>query len=313
MSDKKDVVVTGGCGALGFNLVKKLVMTGDYKVSVIDNFSSGRNSLPVGVSLTYLDIANDEKLIDYFSNYKPHYIFHLAAHFANQNSVDFPVSDVQTNIIGLINLFEAQKTNQNLSKVVFASSSCVYGDSEFMSEGDEIRPYDTPYAINKYAGELYCKYYSEIFKIPTSICRIFNSFGEGELPGRYRNVIPNFVSKALQGDDLVITGDGSETRDFTYVEDTVDLLINLAQSPYRDSEIFNAGSGVETTVLELAEIIIDITQSKSKIVFNEARSWDHVKHRKSDIRKSEKLLGYKPCHDLKTNIAKTIDWLRAKT
>lgn len=169
---KKTVLITGGCGAIGVNLVDKLLEREAYNILVIDNLSSGMNLLPESVELSNIDISNKEKLDGFFSRHRPNIIYHLAAHFANQNSVEHPVSDTATNIVGLINIFESQTSNMKLEKIVYASSSCVYGNSTIMSEDDNVSPYDTPYAINKYVGELYCKYYSEIRRMPTVCGRV---------------------------------------------------------------------------------------------------------------------------------------------
>lgn len=311
-AENRSVLVTGGCGAIGVNLVHRLVNEGQYSVHILDNLSSGNNDLPPNVDFTNFDIGNNEKLAHFFSDYRPRYIYHLAAHFANQNSVDHPLSDTEGNIIGLINILELQKSNANLEKFVFASSSCVYGNSEFMSEDDEVSPYDTPYAINKYAGELYCKYYADIHNLPVVSARIFNNFGPGELPGPYRNVIPNFILKALHDEDIPITGTGDETRDFNYVDNTVDLLVRLAESEYRSAEIFNSGTGKGTSIRDLAEAIIDVTNSSSIIRYTEQRGWDHVKHRRANVEKSSTLLGYEPRVDFRRELEETVAWIRSK-
>ncbi|PWA04042.1 NAD-dependent epimerase/dehydratase family protein [Flavobacterium psychrotolerans] len=306
------ILITGGFGALGYNLIQYL--TGNYNCSihVIDNFSAGHTNFSNEVTFSYIDIGNTEKLNIFLKNYQPNYVFHLAAHFANQNSVDHPLSDISTNVVGLVNLFEAQRSNKELKKIIFASSSCVYGNSEIMTEDLQVSPHDTPYAINKYVGELYSKYYAEIHHIPVVSARIFNSYGPGEMPGQYRNVIPNFIKSALLNETINITGTGEETRDFTYVEDTIDLLIKLATSKYHRAEVFNGGTGTKLSIKNLAEEIIRLTESQSKIVFTEPRNWDHVKDRCSSIEKSQTLLGYHPSHDFRTGLAKTIDWIKGK-
>lgn len=310
--DNSKILITGGFGALGYNLLNYLTANYNCTIHVIDNFSAGHANFTNQVSFSYIDIGNTEKVNTFFKDYKPNYIFHLAAHFANQNSVDHPLSDINTNIIGVVNLFEAQKNNSELKKIIVASSSCVYGNSEMMSEEIQVSPYDTPYAINKYVGELYSKYYSEIHNIPVVNARIFNSFGPGEMPGQYRNVIPNFILKALKNEDIFITGTGNETRDFTYVLDTVDLLIKLATSNYINAEIFNGGTGTKLSILELAKKIIILSNSKSQIKFTAPRNWDHVKDRLSNIEKSKKLLGYNPQYDLEDGLLKTINWIKEK-
>lgn len=311
-SGKTKVLITGGFGALGINLINSLKQADSFEIYVLDNLSSGVANIQTDVSFTYLDIGNKEKVDSFFGKFQPEIIFHLAAHFANQNSVDHPVSDVTTNVLGLINLFEAQKKNTALKKIIYASSSCVYGALEIMNEANFVTPYETPYAINKYVGELYCKYYAEIHRLPVVCARIFNSFGPGELPGQYRNVIPNFILKAIRGEDIFVTGTGNETRDFTYVSDTVELLLKLANSAFRNAEIFNGGTGTKTTIKYLAETIVRITKSKSKIIYSEARSWDHVKHRCSDISKSKVNLGYTPVTNFEVGLLETVEWIQSK-
>lgn len=306
------ILITGGFGALGYNLIQYLIKNYNCTIHVIDNFSAGHVNFSNEVAFSHVDIGNTEKLNTFFKNYQPNYIFHLAAHFANQNSVDHPLSDISTNIVGVVNLFEAQKDNKELKKIIFSSSSCVYGNSQIMSEELQVAPYDTPYAINKYVGELYCKYYAEIHNVPVVSARIFNSFGPGEMPGKYRNVIPNFIQKALLNETIIITGTGNETRDFTYVEDTINLLAKLALSEYGKAEVFNGGTGTKRSIKEITEEIIFLTGSHSKIVYASPRSWDHVKDRCSSIEKSQTLLGYKPNHDFREGIVKTIEWIKNK-
>lgn len=259
-----------------------------------------------------MDIANTEKISKFFENYHPEYIFHLAAHFANQNSVDHPISDVNTNVIGLVNILESQRKNPNLKKVVYTSSSCVYGNIENMIEHGKVAPYDTPYAINKYVGELYCNYYSKIHRVPTICARVFNSYGPGEFPGEYRNVIPNFIRKCILNENINITGSGEETRDFTFVKDTVDLLLKLAFCEYREAEVFNGGTGRKTSIKKLANLIVKLTGSKSQIHFSAPRNWDHVKDRVSNIEKSKRILGYNPITTLEEGLIPTIEWIKTK-
>jgi UDP-glucose 4-epimerase len=306
------ILISGGFGAIGINLINKLLENSLNDIHVIDNLSAGTVNFSSKVQFSYLDISNSEKVNFFFEKYQPNFIFHLAAHFANQNSVDHPISDVEANIIGVINILESQKKNKFLNKFIYASSSCVYGNSTEMCETSEISPYDTPYAINKYVGELYGKYYAEIHGIPLICARIFNSFGPGEMPGQYRNVIPNFINKALLNEDIIITGSGNETRDFTYVNDTVDLLIKLSDSPFKKAEIFNAGTGSKTSINYLAKKIIELSESKSKIIYSDARGWDHVKNRCSNISKSSQFLDYNPVSDFDNSLLETIKWIREK-
>ena len=309
----KTILITGACGAIGRNLVKKLSTNNNYLIYALDDLSSS-NALPPfkNVKFIHMNIANSEKLTSLLTNLKPNFIFHLAAHFANQNSVDHPVSDIMTNIVGLVNLLECQRSNHKLEKIIYSSSSCIYGNLQFMDEEANVSPYETPYAINKYVGELYCRYYSEIHGLPTVSVRVFNTFGPGEHPGEYRNVIPNFIANALKNEPLVITGTGDETRDFTFVDNTVDLLCRSAFSNFRAGEIFNGGTGSVQKIIEIAKRIIEITGSKSAITFIEARSWDHVSDRRSDISKSQNDLGYSPILNIDSQLRSTCEWMRTE-
>lgn len=313
MADPKtQFLITGGFGAIGSNLVKTLKAQGDCEIHVVDNLSAGVANFSMDTAFTYLDIGNSEKVQSFFENHQPHVIFHLASHFANQNSVDHPLSDTTANVLGIINVLETQKKNPVLRKIVYTSSSCVYGNGTLMSEDSPVSPYDTPYAINKYVGELYCKYFAEIHKIPIVCARLFNSYGPGEMPGQYRNVIPNFIAKALRNEDIVITGNGEETRDFTYVSDTVSLLMKLVSSSYRTAEIFNGGTGLKTSVRSLAEAIVKATGSNSRIIYTSPRGWDHVKDRCADVSKSKQQLDYSPSVRLEDGLRETVEWIRAR-
>lgn len=306
------ILITGGSGAIGSRLAETLSLNKENKICVVDNLSSGNNNKVNNVEYVYLDISNEEKLNIFFESYQPEYIYHLAAHFANQNSVDYPLSDTKTNVLGTINLLENQRKNTNLKKFIYASSSCVYGNIENMVEDATLFPYDTPYAINKYVGEMYCKYYSEIQKVPTVCVRIFNTYGPGEMPGKYRNVIPNFILKALNNEPITITGSGNETRDFTFIDDTVQLLMLVAVSHFNKAEVFNGGTGQSIAIKQMAESITQLTNSASTIEYLPSRNWDHVKERKSNNTKAKNLLNYNPSTLFEDGLKKTIDWIKTK-
>ena len=312
MKNKK-VLITGGAGAIGINLTNRLLELDVDSILIIDNFSSGNEEfIPKNrkVDYKYVDIYRIDTLKSVLDSYKPDYIFHLAAHFANQNSVEHPFSDIQTNVIGTLNLMELLKNAVNLKKVVYTSSSCVYGNVEVMKENSFIYPYETPYAINKYSSELYMKYYAHLFHIPTVSVRLFNTYGPYEKAGKYRNVIPNFIYKALKNENITITGNGNETRDFTYVSDTVELLILAALSKEQSGDVFNGGTGIETKIIDLAEMIIKFSDSSSNIIFKPRRNWDLVTKRVANIEKSKNILGYNPKVSIEKGLKKTIQWYK---
>lgn len=305
------VLVTGGAGFIGNNLARRLLQCEVSQIVIMDNQSSGMSVfLPNDARIIFvgMDIDKMDKLNFIINQHTFDYVFHLAAHFANQNSVDHPFSDIQTNIVGTVGLLEILKFHKSLKKFVYASSSCVYGTTENMTEETYIYPSETPYSINKYTAELYTQYYAHLFHVPTLSIRIFNTYGPYEMAGKYRNVIPNFIEKAINGEELIITGTGKETRDFTYVEDLIDLMLLAACSTYREGEIFNGGTGAKTEILKMAEIIKNETNSTSAIIFKPARNWDKVKDRMSDTNKSANALGYSPKVSIEEGLKKTIKW-----
>tara|TARA_Y100000593_G_scaffold53909_1_gene100886 strand:- start:2292 stop:3239 length:948 start_codon:yes stop_codon:yes gene_type:complete len=305
----KNICITGGAGFIGCNLTNHLLDSGVKTIHIIDDLSSGNKEfLPIDdrIIFNHCDISNFEKYNFIFPK-DVDYVYHLAAHFANQNSVDYPLSDAKANIMGILNTLEIVK-ELNIKKLIYTSSSCVYGDSKVMKETDYIYPFETPYAINKFAGELYVKFFSHFYNIPSLSVRIFNTFGPYELDGKYRNVIPKFINRALKNKDIFITGDGNETRDFTYIDDTIDLLIKMTLSNIDDGDVFNSGTGNPTKIIDLANSIIKICESNSKIVFKERRNWDKVTDRLSNINKSKEKLNYNPSVKLEEGLMKTIKW-----
>lgn len=300
-------MVTGGAGFLGSNLVGKLIDKG-HDVIVLDDFSSGHHCL-VHERATLIEgsVTDDESLSRSFIH-KPEYVFHLAAQFANQNSVDHPDKDLITNGLGVIKVFDWCKKS-DVKKVLNTSSSCVYGNQEKMDENVKTFYPDTPYAITKLLGEYYAKFWAEHHEVDIVTVRLFNVFGPGEFPGDYRNVIPNFISLALQGKPLVITGSGDETRDFTYVDDAVAGMCKVLFGKTFPGDVFNIASGRKTKIIEIAEIINSYLKNENNIIYKPRRNWDSVINRQADIKKITSQIGYSPEADLVKSVQKTCDWM----
>lgn len=304
------VLVTGGAGAIGSNLVRQLVAWGS-KVVAIDDFSAGQrqNLGEVENQIEFIegDIRQDDVLGRAFAN-KPDLVFHLAAFFANQNSVEFPEQDLATNGMGTLQLCR-WATEVGSRRLIFASSSCVYGMAAgAISESAPLDPH-TPYAITKILGEQYVRFYGQYFGLDTVVLRLFNSFGPGEMPGRYRNVIPNFINRALQGEPLALTGTGEETRDFTFVGDTVRGMLLAGALPEAVGQTFNLGTGKETRIVDLALAVNEITGSNGGLVHHPPRSWDRISRRCAQIGKARKMIGYEPEVDLREGLEITYRWL----
>jgi len=167
---------------------------------------------------------------------------------------------------------------------------------------------DTPYQITKLLGELYCNFFYNYYRLPIVILRFFNVYGPGEIPGKYRNVIPNFIYWAMHKKKLPITGTGEETRDFTFVEDVIDGILRGGIISEAVGEAFNIASQTETKVIDLANIINELLGNPNGIEYANRRKWDKITKRSASIEKARKILGYNPKTKIKEGIKKTIDW-----
>lgn len=310
----RPVLVTGGAGAIGSNLSRRLAELG-AKVHILDNLSSAEQwnvpSMP-GVLFSHGDIRDEVALKRAFME-APGTVFHLAAFFANQNSVDHPETDLSVNGLGTLRLLEYSALS-GVERFVYASSGCsIYGSDtplplreEFMS-----MKLTTPYQITKMLGELYCNFFEHQHGLEVVKPRFFNSYGPGEIPGQYRNVIPNFFYWAMKGQPLPITGTGDETRDFTFVGDIVDGLLRAGSLEAAAGEEFNLASGRETKIRDLAERINLLTGNKAGIRFAEQRRWDTKKRLLASVDKARKLIGYEPDTHLEAGLQVTHGWFKA--
>jgi len=308
----KTVLVTGGAGAVGGNLVRKLCTYDVKRVIILDDLSSSYEWNIVKdpkVQLIRGDILDNEKLKWAFKT-KPSIVYHLAAHFANQNSVDNPETDLMVNGMGILRVLQyAQLTG--VDRFVYSSSGCgIYGLESKMpfEEHDVSISLFTPYQVTKMLGELYTNYFYNLYEMPIVNARLFNSYGPGEVPGRYRNVIPNFFYWSMKGLPLPITGTGEETRDFTYVGDIVNGLLAMAHYEEAIGEAFNLGSSREIQIKDLAKWINELSGNKSGIIFKERRNWDKKSHLLSSIEKAKMILNYNPKVEFRIGLEKTYKW-----
>ncbi len=296
--ENKKVLITGGAGCVGSNLSRKISGLNAKKVIILDNLSSAYEwNIPKAKNISFVngDILDDEMLKRVFKE-KPDYVFHLAAHFANQNSVDNPETDLMINGIGTLKVLQYAHLS-NVKRLVYSSSGCgVYGlDSKMPFEEHDISiSLHTPYQVTKLLGELYTNYFHNLYDLPIVNARFFNVFGPGEVPGKYRNVIPNFMHWSMNGRPLPITGDGTETRDWTYVDDIINGLLAMGIKEEAVGEAINLGSGHDQRVIDMATIINRLTGNDSGIVYTERRDWDVKNKLLSSIKKAKKLLGYSP-------------------
>ncbi len=305
------VLVTGGAGAIGSNLTRALAEAG-ARVLVLDDLSSAERwnvpSLP-GVMFVEGDVLDEVKLKRIFFE-QPRIVYHLAAFFANQNSVDHPERDLMVNGMGTLRLLEYSLLT-GVERFVYASSGCsIYGSSAPLPLREEFMSMhlSTPYQVTKMLGELYCNFFSNHHGLKVVKPRFFNSYGPGEVPGQYRNVIPNFIYWAMRGQPLPLTGTGEETRDFTYVGDIVDGLLRAGALESAVGQEFNLASGVETRIVDLAHLINEMIGNKAGIRFAQRRKWDTKSRLLASVERARELIGYNPTVPFQAGLQNTIQW-----
>lgn len=310
----KIVLVTGGGGAIGSNLTRTLAKLGARTVIVLDDMSAAYKwnipSLP-NVLFVNGSVTDDVMLKRVFA-LKPDLVFHLAAFFANQNSVDYPQKDLITNGLGTLLVYQYAQLCKT-SRVIFASSGCsIYGHAAPLPLKEDFMSMHltTPYQITKMLGELYGNFFHHHYGLPIVKTRFFNSFGPGEVPGQYRNVIPNFIYHAMCGRALPFTGSGDETRDFTFVGDLVDALLRASYFDKAIGQEMNLASGRETRILAMAERVNELTGNKAGIRPVERRVWDTKKRLLASIDRAKELLGYEPKTDFDQGLQETVVWFR---
>jgi len=310
----KTVLVTGGAGAIGSNLTRELARLDARRVVILDDMSAAYewNAPSESNVLLVKGSVTDETALKRVFGYQPDVVFHLAAFFANQNSVDYPQRDLMTNGMGTLLVFQyAQMCG--VERIVYASSGCsIYGASAPLPLTEDFvsMHLTTPYQITKMLGELYANFFFHHYGLPIVKTRFFNSYGPGEIPGQYRNVIPNFVYLALCGRPLPFTGSGEETRDFTYVMDIVDALLRAGYFPEAVGQEFNIASGQEVRILDMAKQVNDLTSNTAGIAQAERRVWDTKKRLLASIERARTVIGYEPQTSFDEGLRATVDWFR---
>ena len=302
------MLISGGNGFLGSHLAERAIQKGFY-VTVLDDFSTS-NRVNVRDDVTIIrGKVEDIRLQNNFE-----YIVHLAARPSPEDYISNPVETLMSNSVGTMKLLEMAKRGK--SRFFYASSSEVYGNAEVLPTPETYFGYVSSWGIRscydegkRYSEALTMAYHRK-FGIDTRIQRPFNVYGPRIRPdGLYGRVIPRFIQQALNGEDLTIHGNGMQTRSFLYVDDWVDATWRMLTIDDLDGEILNIGSPDEITILELANFIVKMVHSSSKIVHVEKREEDPVR-RCADITKAMNILGWKPETNLERGLHKTIEWVR---
>ncbi len=298
----KKYVVTGGAGFIGSHISEYLVKSG-HEVTVLDSLRTGfeKNLKNINVKFIKGDIRNKHLINQIITD--TDCVFHLAALVSVPESLEKMDECIEINTIGTLNIIEAARKNDNC-KVVLSSSAANYGDNPILPKTESMSPEPmTPYAITKLDGEYYLRMYHKQYNLKTASLRYFNVFGPRQNPkSAYAAAVPIFIDKALKGEPITIYGDGLQTRDFIYVKDVVHANILASK---KGNKTYNVALGHSTSILELAEKIIEITNSKSKIAFLEKRPGD-IKHSKADTSKFN-AMGFKPQYTIDQALLETIN------
>ncbi len=306
----KKILVTGGAGFVGSNLVKALVQNYGAQVTVLDDLFTGDLENLTGIEHEFvLGSVENQELVSQCIKDKD-VVFHLASRNIIISNIN-PREDLTVNVGGTFNVFEASLIH-NVSRVVYISTSSIYGNPEKMPIAeDDRKSFLNFYSASKYSGEVYAQTFFEVFKLPVSVVRYSNVYGSNQSPANpYCGVIGKFIEAALSGAPLRVHGNGDQTRDYTYVDDAIAATIAAAIYPGAIGQSFNIGTGTETSVNELARTIIALTKSRSVIKNVDNRDIDNIRHRSIDITKSSTALHYQPHFEIREGLKATIQWFR---
>jgi UDP-glucose 4-epimerase len=309
----RTVLVTGGAGFIGSHVTAELLRRG-HSVRVIDNFSTGsrENLAAVGgeVELIEGDIRSYERT--HAATKGVECVIHLAALPSVPRSVQDPLTTNEVNVTGTLNVVLAAR-DAGTRRVVMASSSSVYGRAQGLPKTEALVPQPiSPYGVSKLAAEQYCMGLNAVYGIEVAALRYFNVFGPRQDPNsQYSGVIPMFLSRALGGDPLVVFGDGTQSRDFTYVDNVVAATLSASERRLDGPLICNVGYGSPHTVLALAEAVGRVAERAVQIEYVPARPGD-VLHSFADITLAREALGYEPTIGLEEGLGRTLDWMLAE-
>lgn len=335
MNEFKDqrILVVGGAGFVGSNLVRALLSLKDgngqappREIVIIDNLlSSERVNVPNRPEVTFIEgSVTDDKILAELRDGLD-YVFHLATYHGNQSSIHDPLADHENNTLTTLKLYERLRGFRKVKKVVYASAGCTVAEKTFdkaqaTAEDAPVSLYlDTPYQISKIIGELYSNYYFRQYQLPVVKARFQNVYGPGEILGAgkwrgtpatvWRNVTPTFIYRGLKQMPLIVENEGIATRDFIYVDDIVRGLM-LCATTGTSGEVYNLASGMETSILELAELINDLIGNPTPIQLGPRRDWDRSGKRFGSTEKAKRELGFQTQINLHDGIARTIEWTR---
>lgn len=298
-------LITGGAGFIGAALSNRLSREGHH-VRVLDDLSTGNPaSLDPEIHFTRGDINDRPKLWTLLQDIDC--VYHLAARVSVPESILFPREYNEVNVGGTATLMEAVR-DAGTPRVILTSSGAVYGDQPTPLLSETLQPHPlSPYGVSKLASEWYVRTIGALSGIETFCLRIFNAYGPGQrIPPSHPPIIPNFIRQARQNGTLVFHGDGNQTRDYVYVDDVVNALVAAGKTPHIETQVINVGSGTETSVRDLAKLIINLTQYKPEEIYN-PRISSGVSRMCADISLAKSKLNYVPLVPLEMGLRLTME------
>jgi UDP-glucose 4-epimerase len=300
------IAVTGGAGFIGSNLC--LELCNEHEVVVIDDLSTGRMENLRGLNIDFIEGSITDLDLLETAFLEVDYVFHQAAIASVQRSIEDPRAANEVNTGGTLKVLVASRES-GVRKVIFASSSAVYGHNPESPKREDMVPQpESPYAVTKIAGEHYCRVFSEIYGLKTVCLRYFNVYGPGQDPGsEYAAAIPKFIKRILEKKPPIIYGDGGQTRDFVFVKDAVRAGILAMEKSVQG--VFNVATGRGTSVNEVADNIMKILGAKLDPVYEKPRAGD-VRDSLADITMAKEKLDFRPEYPLERGLEETIDWFR---
>lgn len=308
----KHYLVTGGAGFIGSHIVRRLVSDGQH-VRVVDNLSTGRISrlddVRQGIDFLHGDLADEQ--VSEAAVRGIDCVLHQAAIPSVQRSINDPVGTNKANVTATLNLLESCR-KANVRRFVYAASSSAYGDAEVLPkvESMPINPL-SPYALQKWVGEHYCKLYHRLYGLETISLRYFNVFGPAQDPhSEYSAVIPKFITALLAKKAMTVYGDGEQSRDFTYVENVVEANLLAAEARSAAAgNVYNIGCGARVSLNILIRLLEEIIGVKAEVAYAKPKAGD-VRHSLADITEAHRILGYEPKVKVTEGLRRTVEAFR---
>jgi UDP-glucose 4-epimerase len=320
------ILVVGGAGFVGSNLVQQLLHGAPRQVLVVDNLlSAERSNVPDDPRVTFVEASITEDSVLAALPADLDYAFHLATFHGNQNSIADPLADHENNTLTSLKLFNRLKDIKALRRVVYSSAGCTVAEKTFnrasaTTEDAPVSLYlDSPYQISKIIGEFYANYFFKLYGLPAVKARFQNVYGPGEILGAgawrgttatvWRNVTPTFVYQAVKHIPLRVENGGIATRDFIYVTDIAEGLMRCAIAG-ENGGVYNLASGQETSILELANLINELTGNPAGVALAPKRTWDNSGKRFGAVERARQALGFAANTGIRDGLIRTIAWTR---